>query len=409
MKKVFVLVVAIGFSVFCAAQYSYPTSLFEKAKANNGWVDISWPEIGAVPNDKIDDLPKVNSALNFCIQYGYNLQFPDGVTRITNTAMAGYDFIHDSDVLKGNIYVASKFASFNNSKYLNVIYKQQIKIRGTGRSVLFADFESDVPKSVILYALKGNKNVRTNLEQENGEISNLVICTRSYIDSLNGLPFPVLNTLPKSKLIGITALMSYGIDINNVTFHGVDRGIVINECYGAVVSQCKFKWNNVGFENIRSTPTTYENCVTESCRTGLVIRSEKTTLLSFFSEHCGTALHINAGDVMALNGYLECTQSISLGFGANPQLIIGADSGQENYANKAILDGIVLAGLTITIPGLNDKALGIRFGYTAKDVTFMGGRAMSIGLIKYTNKETRVSLINFNSNNFPTEMVKTRI
>lgn len=366
-------------------------------------MEINLTQFGGIADGKFDNTNAFKQAIQYCKTTGFKLRLPNGVIRITEPVIVGVKTFADKDAHNNSLY---KDVPANNLvEYTKMRMCLPFDIEGGSRTIIYADFDATEPTAIFHIACKGDKRNILSPEQENMNVSNFTICTRGYIDNTTGQPNKILNALPTNNLIGIVAAFNYGMKIKDVTYLGLNEGLVMNNCYFSSVKRNHFRWCNNAMDSVYCETSKYENNRTYYCRTGINMRSSNCTIDTFCSEYCGQALIVNANNLTATSCYLESTKQYAIG----AQLTIGQNPGEAGYNAINQVTGTIFNGLTVTIAGVEDKALGIEFKETARSVQFMSGSGQSIGLISYVNSLTRAIVYDFKSNNFPTAILKKMI
>lgn len=346
---------------------------------------------GARGNGVADDTQALQDAINYNQVTGFPIILPNGTFRIKKNAISGGKFIDYSDVRVIDIF---KSTSFNLVYYTKARMSYPFILKGSGRTIIICDFADSTEQAAFWIAAKGDKRNVLSSEQYNGEISNLGIYYKGYCDSLTGQPNNVTSKVPVNKIIGIVNLLNQDFKISDVTFHGLNIGLISNNAYYNSYDHLKFQYCDRPIITVHSNYCTYTNTTQYFCNKPSIIASEGTKVINFVAEHCKSALQIAAGDCSVDNSYFESIYKEA------PQLIIGESDGDMYYHPLNRTDGIMLTNCRMTaLPGIDLRK-------TARKITFIGGYVKTG--VTYVDTLTSVALIGTESSTyyFPKQITK---
>jgi hypothetical protein len=315
---------------------------------------------GAKGNAIADDLPALKKATNYLGMNGGTIDLKNKYYRITDTWILGERFIDEKNSYNSN---PTRSPDYIHAKYMGALSRKPIKIISSGYAGIYGDFNSATPKAIIYYSLYGDTRAHPSAENYAAEITNIGIYGKGSFK--NGKPFlanPDSAFTYAGNQIGLLAINTFEMKINNITCYGVKDGMVLNNSYFSTVRSCYFKFCDRGIYHIQSHGSVIDNPVTYFCNKGYEIRSGQISMININSEHCKIGLHIINGSNVVNGAYLE-----SMGNAGVAQLIIGDDNGSG-------CEGVVLNAVTIAaIDSKKKVATGVLLKKTAGTVIINGG------------------------------------
>lgn len=344
---------------------------------------------GAKGNGRADDTQALIDAINYNQVSGFPVVLPNGTFRIKRNLVAGAKFIGYDKVTATDIFTGMDLPMYTKARM-----SYPVVIKGSGRTIILCDFEDTTEQAAFWIAAKGDKrNVQSN-EQYNGEISNLGIYYKWYCDTLTGLPNNVTSKVPVNKTIGIVNLLNEHFKITDVTFHGLNIGLISNNAYYNSFDHLKFQYCERPIITVHSNYSTYTNTTQYFCTKPSIIASEGTKFITFVAEHCKSALQIAAGDCSIDNSYFESIYKES------PQLIIGESEGDMYFHPLNRTDATTILNCRMA------ASPGIDLRKTARKITVIGGYVKSG--VTYSDTLTTVGIIGTETSTyyFPKQITK---
>jgi Pectate lyase superfamily protein len=372
MRKILLLVTFLG---FCTVQYGQQVNI---------------KDFGAKGDGIQDDLPAWDSAITYVLNLPQfqtpEIIVPAGVYRITNTLVIGGYAIKAADC-----FVSAPVKKYQKTGKIDLAELQKgtrsasIKIVGVGTVSIYADFnDSTELKPVIAYQAAGDTRNRSSTRQYTAEINNIGIYGKG---SFTEKGIPSLREKPlykKNNQVGILAIYTPNLKLNQVLFWGLKEGLMMNNCGMMDIRNLKFEYCQRGIYEIQNHSGKLENISAWFCDKGIEIRSNQLVMDVYYAHSCGIGLHVAASNNLFNSVYLESYQA------GESQLIIGDNPGEPN-ATKNLLSGLSFNMLTI-VAIKADKSIGngITWKDNARRMNINGGGIQTCTFKYPSHKLTRV-------------------
>ncbi|HOZ77005.1 MAG TPA: glycosyl hydrolase family 28-related protein [Ferruginibacter sp.] len=324
---------------------------------------VNIKDFGAKGDGIQDDLAAWDSAISYVLSFPQyqtpEIIVPAGVYRFTNTLIIGGYAIKAADCyVSAPVKKYSKTTKLNSREFQKGTRSASIKIVGVGTVSIYADFnDSSELKPVISYQAAGDTRNLTSTRQYTAEINNIGIYGKGSFTSGGK---PILREKPdyrRNNQVGILAIYTHNIKLNQVLFWGLKEGLMLNNCYLMDIRNLKFEYCQRGIYEIQNHSGKLENIAAYFCDKGIEMRSNQLVTDVYYAHSCGIGLHVAASNNLFNSVYLESYNS------GESQLIIGDNPGEPN-ASKNLLSGLAFNMLTIVALKAN-KSIGN--GITWKD------------------------------------------
>lgn len=273
---------------------------------------INPKDFGATGLGVFDDLPAIEIAIQYAKDMSYDVEFTSGVYQTSNSITGGEKWITPE-----HCYVPIEFerdaAFIDEEKYVVSQHRRSFSITANGSVAIYANHDNPA----IYWALNGVRRNNLNHDQYRSRISGINIYAKG---SFNGIHNDIVDSFKNdNSQVGILALFTEHLQIENLTVYGFKTGILLNNAYYHSLRNLRIKSCGIGIFPVRSHNSGAYNLSAYQCDEAYRINSNKLDWSVINTEHCKLSMRLLAGNNLFESVYFENNHNK----GGAEQVIIG--------------------------------------------------------------------------------------